>query len=383
MLAFKSRRLIPPILAVPSFRRVEAGGLSSAFLTELTEEVRPSAILLWEQRLSRAAEYSDWVASSYCVIRAYPHREWMRWIYVPCDPAEIAFPQPASTREGIAFLGSSVTRLGVDPGDSLGLALYLRAQSAIDQDHTLFVHFLDTQGNSWGQVDQQPFGGQYSTSQWRPGQTLIQEIVLPVRSDAPPGEKMLAVGFYDAQVHRLPLYDPQGHPLPDGQLILTPRPVVRWQAQFDLPTPLHQQEATLGGYVRFLGYDLDDEPVHPGDAVTLTLYWQCLSEMHASYTVFTHLLNAQGDLVAQRDQVPGEGAFPTTGWRTGEVITDPYHILLPQDLSSGTYHVGIGMYELATGMRLHLSEGGGPTLEDRLLLTESIQVAPQRYGEER
>lgn len=135
--------------------------------------------------------------------------------------------------------------------------------------------------------------------------------------------------------------------------------------------------------MRFLGYDLDDEPVHPGDVVTLTLHWQCLSEMHASYTVFTHLLNAQGDLVAQRDQVPGEGAFPTTGWRTGEVITDPYHILLPQDLSSGTYEVEIGMYDLATGMRLPLSEGGGPTPEGRLLLTESIQVAPQRCGEER
>ncbi|GAF96829.1 unnamed protein product, partial [marine sediment metagenome] len=80
MLAFKSGRLIPPALAVPSFRRVEAGELPSSLLIDLTEKVRPSAVLFWERRLSRATEYFDWVSANYCAIRGYPRKEWMRLI---------------------------------------------------------------------------------------------------------------------------------------------------------------------------------------------------------------------------------------------------------------------------------------------------------------
>ena len=376
MLAFKSGRLIPPALAVPSYRRIEAGELSSAFLIGLTEEVRPSAILFWERRLSRATEYFDWVSANYCAIHAYPHQEWMRLIYVPCGPAEITFPQPASTQDGIAFLGSSVKRLGVEPGDSLEVTLYWRAETQISQDYTTFVQLLDAQGNCWGQVDQQPFDGRYPTSEWPPGGSFIQEISLPVRADAPSGEQTLSVGLYDAQIHRLPLYDAEGHRLPGDQVTLTPRPVVRWQGQFDLPTPLHQQEATLGGYLKLLGYDLRvrDEPVHPGEVVALTLYWQCLSEMDTSYTVFAHLMNDQGDLVAQCDQVPGGGAFPTTGWLPREVITDEHHVALPQDTPGGNYTLVIGMYDLQTGIRLTAVDAHGTPLPNNSVPVGQVTI---------
>ncbi len=349
MLAFKSGRLIPPTLAVPSYRRVEAGELPPDLLIDLTREVHPAAILFWERRLKRVAEYADWVSANYCLIRAYSDE---RWIYVPCDSAEIASPQPASTPDGVAFLGSSVKHLGVNPGDSLQITLSWHAKSQISQDYTTFVQLLDAQGNCWGQVDQQPFDGHYPTSKWPPGGTFIQEISLPVRADAPAGEQTLSVGLYDAQVHRLPLYDAEDRRLPGDQVILTPRPVVRWKGRFDLPAPSHEREATLGGYVRLLGYDLDDEPVHPGAVVTLTLHWQSLDEMDTSYTVFAHMLDEQGALVAQRDQVPGEGAFPTTGWRPREVIIDQHRVLLPQDTPGGTYTFVIGMYDLETGLRL-------------------------------
>jgi len=374
MLAFKSERLIPPALAVPSYRRIEAGELSSPFLIRLTEEVGPSAILFWERRLGRATEYFDWVSANYCAIHAYPHQEWMRLIYVPCGPVEITFPQPASTPDGIAFLGSSVKRLGVNPGDSLEVTLYWRAESQISQNYTTFVQLLDAQGNCWGQVDQQPFDGHYPTSKWPPGGTFIQEISLPVRADAPAGEQTLSVGLYDAQVRRLPLHDAEDRRLPGDQVILTPRPVVRWKGRFDLPTPRHQQEATLGGRAKLLGYDLDDEPVHPGAVVPLTLYWQCLGEMDTSYTVFAHLLNEHGDLVAQCDQVPGGGAFPTTGWLPGEVITDEYRVALPGDTPAGTYTFVIGMYDLRTGIRLTATDADGTPLPNNSVPIGQVTV---------
>ena len=336
--------------------------------------MEPSAILFWERRLSRASEYFDWVSANYCAVRAYPHDEWMRLIYVPCGPREITFPQPASTPDGIALLGSSVRRLGVEPSDSLQITLYWRAESQISQKYTTFVQLVDAQGNCWGQVDQQPFDGHYPTSNWPPGGTFIQEISLPVRADAPSGEQTLSVGLYDAQVHRLPLFDTEGHALEGNQVTLTPRPVVRWKGRFDLPAPLHQREAFLGDQVKLLGYDLDDEPVHPGAVVALTLYWQCLGEMDTSYTVFAHLLNEHGDLVAQCDQVPSGGAFPTTGWRPGEVITDQCQVPLPGDTPAGTYTFVIGMYDIETGLRLAAADAEGAPLPNNSVSIGQVTV---------
>ncbi len=61
---------------------------------------------------------------------------------------------------------------------------------------------------------------------------------------------------------------------------------------------------------------------------------------------FLHrLLNDEGALVAQQDNVPVEGLAPTNSWAPGELIRDPYRLSLPADLPAGTYQLLVGMYD--------------------------------------
>ncbi|HID63843.1 MAG TPA: phospholipid carrier-dependent glycosyltransferase [Anaerolineae bacterium] len=136
------------------------------------------------------------------------------------------------------------------------------------------------------------------------------------------------------------------------------------------PLPIqHPQQATLGQGIRFLGYDLHHSPFKPGGQVYLTLYWQALDKIDDDYTVFTHLLDSEGRLQAQKDNPPVHGLLPTSAWEVGEIIQDRYIIPLPPDLPPGDYQIEVGMYQLETGQRLEVRgepEGEG----DRILLGE-------------
>ena len=73
--------------------------------------------------------------------------------------------------------------------------------------------------------------------------------------------------------------------------------------------------------------------------------------MKTDYTVFVQLLNSAGQVVAQVDAPPLAGTAPTTTWLPGEILTDPYTLTLPADLSPGDYRLITGLYNAATGER--------------------------------
>jgi hypothetical protein len=66
-----------------------------------------------------------------------------------------------------------------------------------------------------------------------------------------------------------------------------------------------------------------------------------------------HLLDEAGELVAQRDGVPG-GGWPTWSWQDGEVVSDNHILVVPQGVISGTgtYTVSVGLYDHGTKARL-------------------------------
>jgi hypothetical protein len=139
---------------------------------------------------------------------------------------------------------------------------------------------------------------------------------------------------------------------------------------FTPPTVQHPWEANLGGQVRFLGYDLDAISARPDDTLHLTLYWQALTEMDESYTVFTHLLDKDNLIWGQRDNLPAGGTLPTSCWLKDEIIVDEYDIPVQPDASPGQYVIAIGMYQLETMQRLPVIDQEGQIVGDRVLLEE-------------
>jgi hypothetical protein len=77
-----------------------------------------------------------------------------------------------------------------------------------------------------------------------------------------------------------------------------------------------------------LGYNVAEQVVEPGQVVRLSLFWQADEPVGERFTVFAHLLDQNGRLVAQQDGEPVGGSRPTTSWSAGEVIRDHVGILV-------------------------------------------------------
>ena len=136
----------------------------------------------------------------------------------------------------------------------------------------------------------------------------------------------------------------------------------------------HPLDINLGNKVRLLGYNLPQEHVLPGDILQLTLFWQATAPMSERHKVFTHVLDAHGHLVGQRDAEPGGGAKITTLWQQGEQVIDNYGLPILPGTPPGKYQIEIGMYGLSDGVRLPIIEDG-ETVGDHIIL-QSVRIAP-------
>ncbi|MBC7250094.1 MAG: hypothetical protein H5T62_07405 [Anaerolineae bacterium] len=130
--------------------------------------------------------------------------------------------------------------------------------------------------------------------------------------------------------------------------------------------PERRLDANIGDRVRLLGGDWPADPVMAGESLPVTLYWQGLTPMREDYTVFVHLTDAAGQVVAQHDGYPLGGSYPTSDWPVGVTVTDRVEIPLPPDLPPGEYTLKTGMYLLSTLERLPVA--GDVTGENAVVL---------------
>jgi hypothetical protein len=111
------------------------------------------------------------------------------------------------------------------------------------------------------------------------------------------------------------------------------------------------------------GYSLSPQPARPGETLLVNLFWTTNQAVSENYIVFVHLLDEQGQIIAQNDALPRAGAYPVPWWQPGTVIEDIHPLILPPDLSVGVYYLTVGFYLPESGQRLLLAGG-----EDNLTL---------------
>jgi hypothetical protein len=90
-------------------------------------------------------------------------------------------------------------------------------------------------------------------------------------------------------------------------------------------------------HLRAYTWQLDEMGRH----LRLVLYWQADGPIEESYTVFVHVVDADGGLVGQQDDLPVEGLAPTTHWQPGHMIRDPYRIALDGERQPAAIRVGL------------------------------------------
>ena len=100
-------------------------------------------------------------------------------------------------------------------------------------------------------------------------------------------------------------------------------------------------------------------------------------EIVLDYTVFVHLLGpfnpaTGGPVWAQHDGQPLGGQYPTHSWLTGRVVKDRHVLTLPPDMPPGEYQVEVGLYDLASGMRLPVIPPDG--MRDTRILLDAVRI---------
>ena len=104
-------------------------------------------------------------------------------------------------------------------------------------------------------------------------------------------------------------------------------------------------------------------PLQAGSTVTVTLLWQDIGPFDGAYKVFVHAIDPQQKVWAQHDAEPLEGLRPTTRWRRGELLRDPYALVIPADAPAGLV-IETGLYQVDSGQRLRTADSA-----DRVVIT--------------
>jgi hypothetical protein len=124
----------------------------------------------------------------------------------------------------------------------------------------------------------------------------------------------------------------------------------------------------LGDEVALLSCGLSETTLEPGDVLSLSLRYQGLTHILRSYSVFVHLVDAEGRMWAQHDGAPLNGLHPTTHWVEGEIISDVRELALPQDMPEGRYQLQMGMYLPGTMEHLPVLGPEGEPLGEAAIL---------------
>jgi hypothetical protein len=113
---------------------------------------------------------------------------------------------PRRLGNAIELEGFSVAPNPVHAGQPLSLTLLWRRIEPVGQDYTVFTHLLGPDQRLVAQDDAPPLHGQWPTSAWLEGQTLVDPYRITVPPGTPPGRYQIEVGMYDpATGRRLPV----------------------------------------------------------------------------------------------------------------------------------------------------------------------------------
>jgi hypothetical protein len=158
--------------------------------------------------------------------------------------------------------------------------------------------------------------------------------------------------------------------------------------RFENPDNIHDPDEAVvfGDVARYRGHGIGADTFWPGRPVYLQIYWEALNKTDQDYTIFIHLRDENGTVVATWDgpvSNTGDGNYYSTlVWDPGEFIRDERLLKFNEETLppvGDSYRMWIGMYNLDTGERLPVTIGGEPA-GDGYMLNEHLKVIAQEPG---
>ena len=261
-------------------------------------------------------------------------------------------------------LPSDLKRLDVDYGDQLRLVgyrlteplartdsvaftLYWQCLKPMTTDYSVFAIVYGRQLQELGKRDAYPYHGLFATSQCQPGQILADPYRIPIKTSGASKQTVLRaqIGLRDGQT-RVELAPTVGGKslsavmLDVGKLVDT------------LPREHYATvDYRLGDDIHLL----DARITREGDTPHLATTWTTTATPPEAYTIFVHVLDANGNLIGQADGPPSGGDYPTDWWSPGETIVEMRPLPLPPEAD----RVTIGLYRLSDQTRLPIVDKSG------------------------
>ncbi len=269
-----------------------------------------------------------------CTLPAYAHPA----LASGADLARIPHPLHITFADQIQLLGYDLDARSLKPGGTARVTLFWRALAPMPESYRVFVHLIGQDDTSGGGADVIPARGAFPTVYWKPGDALRDVVSVPVAGNAQAGKYAVEVGLYSLERpgERLTVSgSDEDRVIVDAIKIVPREPMVY--------TPQTRLDANFADKAKLVGYDWNGG--------TLVLYWQCLARFDRDYTVFVHVVDANGKIIAQADREPQAGNYPTSLWDVGEQIRDEYA------LTTTGARVEIGLYRADTVERLPVGSG--------------------------
>jgi hypothetical protein len=135
--------------------------------------------------------------------------------------------------------------------------------------------------------------------------------------------------------------------------------------------PRRAIDAVWGDQVALDAYRL--EGFRPGTLAHVVLWWRALRRPERNYTVFVHLLDAQGEMIKQFDKLPLSDFYPMQAWPLGVVQRDDYPLYVRESAPLEGAWLAIGLYDRQTGDRL-------PVYRDGVLVGDHIRISLAEEG---
>lgn len=281
----------------------------------------PIAVLLALGLVSLRQKWLDTaVAGSFFLVSLFA----VPFIILPAYPRpHIYQPAPDLTRTCLRFeSGLQVEAIDlpdeVKPGQPLPVTLYGFGLETSDVAQTVLVELVGWEDEILGHAE--------TDLSWHVGDVVSDTVFLSV-SDSLPTRGLVRLSMPDQTATSA-----TGRPL---VLPLVVDSVKVAPARPYQPDPAFQTNIQFGDVLKLVGYDLREETGN------VTLYWQALAPMTNDFTTFVHLLDEEGNLVAQDDSQPGHGRYPTSIWEPGEFVADTKSL----PMLEGQIVVGVYLFE--------------------------------------
>jgi len=140
---------------------------------------------------------------------------------------------------------------------------------------------------------------------------------------------------------------------PSGPLVEVTGPAV-------IGPPEHVTDLPLGSTLTLVGYDLDLDLPSNGEDLEVKLRWRVEGDLAQDYHTYVHLVDEEGQTIAQSDHRPGQEYYPSSLWQSGEFLSDAHVLPLPTQPGDVTLVAGAYEHPSLTPLGAPLSLGELP-----------------------